>query len=93
MSLSQARSPFGRYFQDVKSNVHQWLPIALILSLASIVFFYRIDGEGLWLDELTSIRDAEELPGKLMSSLVRPLYYILLLGWMQFGNSDAWLRS
>ena len=92
MSLSQAR-PFEKYFQNAKSNVHQWLPIALVLSLASIVFFYHIDGEGLWLDELTSIRDAEELPGKLMSSLVRPLYYILLLGWMQFGDSDAWLRS
>lgn len=93
MSFSQTSRPFGRYFQDAKSNVNQWLLIALILSLASIVFFYRIDGEGLWLDELTSIRDAEELPGQLMSSLVRPLYYILLLGWMQFGDSDAWLRS
>lgn len=92
MHLSPAR-PFGKYFQGIKATVGPWLPITLILCVASILYVYRIDGEGLWLDELTSIRDAEELPSKLMASLVRPLYYILLLGWMQFGSSDAWLRS
>ncbi|PWZ67890.1 glycosyltransferase family 39 protein, partial [Staphylococcus pseudintermedius] len=42
------------------------------------------------MDELFSIRDAKELR---LNVNIRPLYYILLRVWMQFGTSDAWLRG
>lgn len=67
----------------------QWIPIALILLLATGLYLYQLGTESLWLDELSSIRSAKEL--ELTSE--RPLYYILLRIWMQFGTSDAWLRG
>ncbi|NET32377.1 MAG: hypothetical protein F6K19_10260 [Cyanothece sp. SIO1E1] len=79
--------------QTKATGWQQWLPIAAVLVLAAILFFYRIEAEGLWIDELSSINDAQE-PSKLYTkNLLRPLYYALLMAWMSLGNSDAWLRS
>jgi mannosyltransferase len=75
----------------------QFIPITLILLLATGLYFYQLGRESLWVDELYSIHDAQQV--KLDHSLIfkiadiRPLYYILLKIWMQFGNSEAWLRS
>lgn len=69
--------------------LRQWIPIALILLLATALYLYQLGTESLWVDELFSIHDAKEL--KVIG--VRPLYYILLRVWMQFGTSDAWLRG
>ncbi len=69
----------------------QWIPITLILLLAAGLYFYQLGTESLWVDELYSVNDAKRLPGHL--GLIRPLYYILLWLWMQFGTSDAWLRG
>lgn len=69
----------------------QWIPIALILLLAAGLYFYQLGTESLWVDELYSVNDAKGLPARL--NLMRPLYYILLWIWMQFGTSDAWLRG
>ena len=63
--------------------------ISLILLLAVILYLYKLDQRGLWIDELISIRDAQ----KLGFNRGRLLYYILLRGWMWFGTSDGWLRS
>lgn len=69
------------------------LPIALILLLATVLFTFKIGDEGLWLDELNSLRDiTERTPWQLLSSPVRPLYYLIMMGWIQTGTSDAWLR-
>ncbi|MBE9069912.1 glycosyltransferase family 39 protein [Leptolyngbya cf. ectocarpi LEGE 11479] len=93
MNLNQM-SPVGKQRQNSGLQIAQWLPITLVLILATVLCFYRINGEGLWLDELTSIRDAQVLPTQsIANNLVRPLYYILLMVWMKFGSSDAWLRS
>ena len=92
MTLNQIGSA-GKHHQNVKVHLAQWLPITLVLALTTGLCFFQINGEGLWLDELTSIRDAQEILPKLAQSLVRPLYYLLLLVWMKFGSSDAWLRS
>lgn len=68
-------------------------PIILILSIAAFLFTYRLESEGLWLDEMTSIEDASLSPlAVYQENQLRPLYYLLLMGWMHFGNSDAWLR-
>lgn len=69
--------------------LRQRIPIALILLLATALYLYQLGTESLWIDELFSIRDAKAL--KLIS--VRPLYYIFLRVWMQFGTSDVWLRG
>ncbi len=76
------------------NSLYRWLPIALILGVAAVLFTFRLEGEGLWLDELTSIQDASLTPlDAYRENQLRPLYYFLLMGWMRFGSSDAWLRS
>ncbi|MDJ0615337.1 MAG: glycosyltransferase family 39 protein [Calothrix sp. MO_192.B10] len=67
----------------------QWLPISLILILASALRFYQVDTEGVWVDEMFSLRYAENYN----PISVRPLYPTLLRVWMLFGTSDAWLRG
>lgn len=71
-----------------------WLPISLLMVFSAILFFYQLDGEGLWLDELTSVEDASLAPWvAFKENQLRPLYYFLLMGWMRLGSGDAWLRS
>ena len=71
-----------------------WLPISLVLGTATFLFTYQLGSEGLWLDELTSIEDASANPWQVYrGNQLRPLYYLLLMGWRRFGNSDVWLRS
>lgn len=72
-------------------KIWSWLPITLILLLATILYLYQLGTEPLWTDEFYSIRDAEAF--NILDPGVRPLYFILLKFWMNFGNSDAWLRS
>lgn len=75
-------------------RIKRWLPIGLIMMLATGLLFYNLGTEGLWTDEFTSLEDAGQ--GKLWrleKNMHRPLYYVLLELWMQFGHSDAWLRS
>ena len=87
-----SRGKFGTW--TTVTSIQRWLPISLIIILASILFFYRLEAEGFWIDELFSINDTEAgVVWRLEKNLNRPLYYILLQFWMQFGVSDAWLRS
>ncbi len=75
-------------------TIPSWLPISLILCVAVVLFTYRLGREGLWIDELFSIRDATS--GSLLdvykATSNRPLYYLLLNIWMRFGSGDVWLR-
>ncbi|MFK8186292.1 MAG: glycosyltransferase family 39 protein [Phormidesmis sp.] len=70
-----------------------WLPIMCILAIASGLYAYKIEAEGMWLDELTSLEDIQDGDGLPPQNLFRPLYYVLLKGWFHFGSSDAWLRG
>ncbi len=72
-----------------KEWLRQWVPISLILLVATALYLYQLGTESLWIDEFYSIRDAKiaRLSG------TRPLYFILLRVWMLFGTSDAWLRG
>ncbi|NEZ55985.1 glycosyltransferase family 39 protein [Adonisia turfae] len=92
MKLDQI-SPVEKTYQNTRPNIQQWLPITLLMLLATVLYFYRINAEGLWLDELSSIEDSQLPAIQSGRNLLRPLYYILLTGWKQFGSSDAWLRS
>jgi hypothetical protein len=73
-----------------KGNLQQWLPITLILVMATVLRLYQLDTESLWIDEIFSIRDAEDLTNL---QWVRPIYYILLRLWMILGSSTSWLRG
>ncbi|NEP88163.1 MAG: hypothetical protein F6K18_15730 [Okeania sp. SIO2C2] len=68
----------------------QWMPITLILLLATGLYIYQLGTESMWVDELYSINDAK---GNISLFGIRPIYYILLKFWMLFGTSDSWLRS
>ncbi|NES78365.1 MULTISPECIES: glycosyltransferase family 39 protein [unclassified Okeania] len=68
----------------------QWMPIALILLLATGLYLYQLGTESMWNEELYSINDAK---GNISLFGIRPIYYILLKFWMLFGTSDSWLRS
>ncbi|MEO0458711.1 MAG: glycosyltransferase family 39 protein [Cyanobacteria bacterium P01_A01_bin.114] len=75
-----------------------WIPILLILLLATGLSFYKIGAESLWNEELYSIHDTllvRLVPLDLLIRIthIRPVYFILLRIWMLFGDSDAWLRS
>ncbi|MGB3509104.1 MAG: glycosyltransferase family 39 protein [Microcoleaceae cyanobacterium] len=83
---------------DINTTTHrhkfdwqQWLPIALILLLATGLDIYNLDTESLWKDELLSVDRATK-----NFDILRPrtLSYILLRGWIMLGgNSDSWLRG
>ncbi|MGB7439929.1 MAG: glycosyltransferase family 39 protein [Coleofasciculaceae cyanobacterium] len=70
-----------------------WIPITLILLLAAALYLYHLGRESCWLDELYSIRDVKDGRGLPPHNLVRPLYYMFLSVWIQFGTSDTWLRG
>jgi hypothetical protein len=72
---------------SVRSVVSIWS----VLVLAAFLRFFQIGAEGVWLDELYSIDDAINLTSGNLD--LRPLYYVLLRGWMILGGSDAVLRS
>ncbi len=70
--------------------LNQWLPITLIMLLATGLYLHELGTESMWIDELFSIDDAK---GNISLFGIRPIYYILLKFWMLFGTSDSWLRS
>ncbi|NEO42234.1 MAG: hypothetical protein F6J90_40305 [Moorea sp. SIOASIH] len=68
-----------------------WMPITLILLLATGLYVYQLGTESLWVDELISINRAKHL--ERVFSDTRPLYHILLQVWMIVSSSDTWLRG
>ncbi|NER26313.1 MAG: hypothetical protein F6J89_01290 [Symploca sp. SIO1C4] len=72
-------------------QLSQWMPITLILILATVLRFYQLDTEGLWGDEMFSIHSARNFDPTDPGS--RPLYFALLKIWMLLGTSDTWLRT
>ena len=65
--------------------------IGITLLIATLLRLYQLNTEGVWIDEMFSMRDAENF--NFQSPSARPLYYILLRFWMGFGEGDAWLRG
>lgn len=67
----------------------RWVPIVLILILAAVLYGYQLGAESLSIIESYSLGSAR---GPL-NHFNRPLYFVLLRGWMQLGLNDAWLRG
>ncbi|NMG57864.1 hypothetical protein E1H12_04815 [Geitlerinema sp. P-1104] len=66
-----------------------WLSLGIVILLATALYLFHLDSRGLWIDEFISLRDAHDIS----FNRGRLLYYILLKIWINFGQSDAWLRS
>src|SRR5438132_5733333 len=66
----------------LQDRLRALLPAAMVLALALALRLYRLGGRSLWRDEGASIRDA---PHIIALNRMRPLYYLLLDGWMHFG--------
>ena len=72
----------------------------LLLGILGLAFALRVQGiddDGFWLDEVTSLRDAEQTVGALFHGKGAPshppLYYVLLKGWVSlFGTSETAVR-
>ena len=79
------------FYKRVGSPHHllkkRWPEIAIAL-VALFLYIYQLGTESFWIDEILSVESAQ---GPL--NLNRPLYFILLRGWMFFGQSDLWLRT
>lgn len=72
----------------------RFIPISLVIVAAIVLFTHQIGAESLWLDELNSVKDVTQNPSDFYKGThLRPLYYLLLMFWMNFGDSDAWLRG
>ncbi len=67
-----------------------------ILLLGLILRLIRIGGRDIWYDDAFSIFLARQPADRIISGTAAdtmpPLYYLLLHGWMQLGQSIAWLR-
>ena len=70
----------------------------LILLLALVLRFHRLDAQSLWNDEGTSVavaqRDLVTIARDAAHDIHPPLYYWLLSGWVRLlGTSEAAVRS
>ncbi|WP_293082221.1 MULTISPECIES: glycosyltransferase family 39 protein [unclassified Moorena] len=78
----------------IRANwLEKWMPIGLILLVATGLYLYQLGTESLWYDELFSINKTQSgisLPPK---NLTRPFYFMILYIWMQFSTSTVWLRG
>lgn len=59
-----------------------------IILLATVLRFYQLGEESLWIDEFNSLKAVDNFYFG-----ARVVYFALLKVWMNFGTSDAWLRS
>ena len=74
----------------------RWLGAITLFGLALRV--WAIGAKGLWLDEAFSIWMSRHALTELFDWLVRidqhpPLYYLLLHGWLTFGDQEGWVRT
>ncbi|MGB7086734.1 MAG: glycosyltransferase family 39 protein [Phormidesmis sp.] len=67
-----------------------WSLVA-VLVIAAALRFYQLGEEGLWVDEMMSLLDADHFWEQPRAH--RPLYFILLNLWLRLGSGDVWLRS
>ncbi len=101
---SQVDEPRSSTFE--KSRTSSYLPELLILALAGLTRFWRLDFHSIWFDEAVSLQWAASAPEytwdvtlKLIQEKHPPLYYVTLHYWWEglrlFGlaHSDAGLRA
>jgi 4-amino-4-deoxy-L-arabinose transferase-like glycosyltransferase len=82
----------------MKQKLSQYLPISIILCLATFLRFYQLSNQSLWSDEGNSValarRGFVEIAQRTAFDIHPPLYYWLLKLWVViFGDSEPGLRS
>ncbi|MEA3460120.1 MAG: glycosyltransferase family 39 protein, partial [Chloroflexota bacterium] len=74
------------------------ISLIIIILVAALLRFYRLDGQSLWADEGNSValagRDLATIARNAARDIHPPLYYWLLHFWvMAFGKSEIAVRS
>lgn len=65
--------------------------LGVVLFVATVLRFYQIGAEAIWVDEVYSIRDINSF--EIADPGPRPLYFLMLWGWSTFNAGDVWLRT
>ncbi|MBC7262801.1 MAG: glycosyltransferase family 39 protein [Chloroflexi bacterium] len=75
----------------------EWVVFVLIVLVSTILRFYRLGVESIWLDEATSILIAQHsIPGVMAwaaGDIHPPLYYLILHFWLVAGTSEYAVRA
>ena len=66
--------------------------LAAIVLLALWLRLYRLDALSLWYDEGATLVFSQGGYQNWIADNHPPLYYALMNGWRQFGQSEYWLR-
>ena len=84
--------------QSINSSKGRALAYIAILAAGAALRFVDLGRESFWHDEAWSWWLASK-PGSELIQTLRdadghpPLYYLLLSGWLEWGDSEAWLRA
>lgn len=100
MTATKTLLPDAREHSQPNTRV-AWLhgiTLACIVALASVLSFHWLGAKSLWFDEGFSV-GLVRLPWRVFLHVLwwregnMTLYYLLLRGWMHFGQSEAWIRT
>lgn len=76
--------------------IAHYLPLGLVLILATALRFHQLGAQSLWLDELLEIqlagKGASAILDKVLSFGAMPLDYFVTYAALQLGAQDFWLR-
>jgi uncharacterized membrane protein len=72
--------------------------IISILAVATVLRFFRLGHQSLWVDEAMSLKAATSAPAapfwkKFLYDVHGPLYSLIVHAWSGVSRSDAWLRA
>ncbi|MGD2207226.1 MAG: glycosyltransferase family 39 protein, partial [Anaerolineae bacterium] len=81
-----------------RSTLLAYIFLVLVMLLALVLRFYRLDAQSLWYDEGFSIylarMDLAQITARTAADIQPPLYYYLLHGWMGLlGDGERVLRG
>lgn len=76
----------------------RWSLVAAFAVAALLLFLFRIEQQSLWLDEIMSLTVARRPLFEMLDFFrglpeQHPLYYLLLHGWLELGDSEFVLRG
>jgi mannosyltransferase len=75
-----------------------YLLILILLGIGAFLRFHQLGAKSLWLDEASSVSFARMPWPQFLRTMWygeanMAAYYVLLKGWLHFGDSEFWLRS
>lgn len=72
----------------------EWLAVLAIALVGLALRLYHIGNHGFFVDEVYSVLVARGTgdPELIQFDAARPLYFVLLKGWLTFASSETWMR-